>query len=97
MLEKEIEAWFVDQVEQLGGLALKLTSPGNAGVPDRLCILPGGDIWFVELKRPTGRTAKLQSWWGRKLTALGCRYRKISTREEAEQFIRERKQKGDSA
>jgi hypothetical protein len=36
----------------MGGKAFKFVSPGNPGVPDRLCVLPGGRIVFVEVKRP---------------------------------------------
>ena len=35
-----------------GGKAYKFISPGNPGVPDRLCVFPGGRLIFVELKRP---------------------------------------------
>ncbi|KAA8825363.1 VRR-NUC domain-containing protein [Bifidobacterium myosotis] len=38
-----------------GGLALKWTSPGRIGVPDRLLFMPGGRLYMVELKRPGGR------------------------------------------
>ena len=36
----------------MGGIALKFTSPGMAGMPDRLVLLPEGKIYFVELKAP---------------------------------------------
>ena len=35
-----------------GGKAYKFVSPGNPGVPDRICVFPGGAVVFVELKRP---------------------------------------------
>lgn len=38
-------------VEAIGGLCWKFTSPGTAGVPDRICIHRGRVI-FVELKAP---------------------------------------------
>ena len=38
-------------VEAIGGLCWKFTSPGTAGVPDRICIHHGRVI-FVELKAP---------------------------------------------
>ena len=58
--EKSIEEYLRDQVRKIGGKAYKFVSPGNAGVPDRLVVLPGGDLFFVELKAPGGKTTKLQ-------------------------------------
>ena len=42
MREREIEKWLREQIKNLGGKALKFTSPGNDGVPDRIVFLPGG-------------------------------------------------------
>ena len=42
--EKSIEEYLRDQVRKIGGKAYKFVSPGNAGVPDRLVVLPGGDL-----------------------------------------------------
>lgn len=52
MLESEIENKLKKEIETLGGLSLKFTSPGMAGVPDRLVLLPKGKICFVEVKAP---------------------------------------------
>ena len=60
MLEQKIEAYFTESVKNLGGKAYKFISPGNAGTPDRLVCLPGGKMFFVELKAPKGRLSKLQ-------------------------------------
>ena len=58
--EKSIEAYFVKKVTQKGGTTVKLTSPGNAGLPDRMIFLPGSKVAFVELKSSIGRLSKLQ-------------------------------------
>ena len=52
MLEKEIEKKLRQPIRQMGGLYLKLVCPGFTGVPDRLILLPGGRVVFVELKAP---------------------------------------------
>ncbi len=49
MKESELERRFCRLVEQAGGKAYKFVSPGNSGVPDRIVVLPGGRIGFVEL------------------------------------------------
>lgn len=52
MLERDIEKRLKEPIRQLGGLYLKLVCPGFTGVPDRLILLPGGRVVFVELKAP---------------------------------------------
>ena len=52
MLEKRIEQRLRDEVKRRGGLALKFVSPGFAGVPDRLVLMPDGNVGFVEIKAP---------------------------------------------
>ena len=60
MLEKTVEAALVKRVKELGGIAYKWTSPGRTGVPDRIVMIPGGKIMFVELKSPTGKLTSRQ-------------------------------------
>ncbi|MCT1716250.1 nuclease [Dermabacter sp. HMSC06F07] len=51
MNEHAIEQHLKQAVEAIGGLCWKFTSPGTAGVPDRICI-HHGRIILVELKAP---------------------------------------------
>ena len=54
MDEKIIERMLKRRVEEAipGAKCLKFVSPGYTGVPDRIILLPGGSVVFVELKRP---------------------------------------------
>lgn len=71
MLEKYIEQRLVTEVKKIGGLALKFSSPGFDGVPDRLILLPKGKMAFVELKA-LGKTLRpLQEKRKRQLESLG--------------------------
>ena len=72
-LEKEIERKLKVLVEgKLRGKCLKWVCPGWRGVPDRILLLPGGRVQFVELKRPKGsKVDPLQKWWKRQLEGLG--------------------------
>jgi hypothetical protein len=60
VLERDLERRFKREVERRGAQAIKLTSPGRRGMPDRLVIIPGGRVVFVELKAPGGRLTPLQ-------------------------------------
>lgn len=71
MLEKKLEHKFVTEVKRVGGLALKFVSPGFDGVPDRLVLLPGGRLGFVEVKAPGKRPRPLQLARHRLLKRLG--------------------------
>ena len=71
MREKETEAKLVKAVRKLGGLAPKFVSPGLDGVPDRLVLLPGGKIAFIELKAENRKMRPLQVRRKRQLEALG--------------------------
>jgi RecB family exonuclease len=71
MREKEIESKLRREVKAMGGLALKFISPGLSGVPDRIVLLPEGNIAFVELKAPGKKMRPLQIKRKRQIEALG--------------------------
>lgn len=101
MREKDIEAYLVRRVKELGGVAYKFVSPGHAGVPDRLVCLPAELAWFVELKAPRQKPRPLQEVELRKLRALGFHAEVIDSREGVDRLtaemrlaLRERQQNG---
>lgn len=71
MREREIEAKLVRAVEAAGGFAPKLVSPGMDGMPDRIVLLPGGRMCFVELKAPGKLPRPIQNWRIGQLRTLG--------------------------
>lgn len=72
ILEKDLEKYLKKTVEDHGGQCLKWTSPSTTGLPDRIVLLPGRRVAFVELKRPRGsRKGSLQPYWRRVLVGLG--------------------------
>lgn len=91
MYESALERYIVEKVSLAGGRAYKWVCPGVTGVPDRICIFPGGKIIFVELKRPgiaDGRSAR-QKKICRALQALGCDVRRVSDKKEFEKILSE--------
>lgn len=87
--EKDTEAYLVKLVKRLGGRAYKFVSPGCAGVPDRIVILPGGRIFFVETKSEGKRSTALQRKIQRELRKLGCTvYSDIDTKQKVNEILR---------
>ena len=52
--ERTVERELTIQTMLAGGMALKVKVTGRRGFVDRLVLLPGGKVKFVELKRPRG-------------------------------------------
>ena len=85
--ESKVDKCLSRIVSQEGGHSLKFVSPGFAGVPDRIVILPGGVIWFVELKAPHKKPRPLQRFVMRKLRKLGCQVATIDNKKTVKAFV----------
>ncbi|MFT4465944.1 MAG: VRR-NUC domain-containing protein [Sodalis sp. (in: enterobacteria)] len=70
--EKAIEQQLIRAVKATGGIAYKFVSPRRLGVPDRLVVLPGGRLLFVECKVPGQKARPSQRREHDRLRALGC-------------------------
>lgn len=68
--EKQIEKYLRLRVEERRGVCLKFVSPGQDGVPDRIVVMPGGRVYFVELKTETGELSRIQRYQLKRLTDL---------------------------
>lgn len=89
MRESSIEKRLVTEVERVGGWCLKLPAIHNAGLPDRLCLFPGGEVVFVELKAFGKKPRKIQILMHQKLKALGFRVEVVDTPEQIKKIINE--------
>lgn len=81
MKEKQIEAYLVKRIKELGGIAYKFSSPAKKGVPDRLCLLPGGLMFFVECKAKGKKPTKLQRAELDKIDSLGHEIYVVDSKE----------------
>lgn len=86
MKERSIEQYFTRRIQTIGGLAMKFTSPGLAGVPDRLVLIKGRAV-FVELKSPTGRVTRRQALMHRRLQGLGFPVEVVRSTADADRLV----------
>lgn len=91
MLESEIEKKFKRNIQSIGNgvKCLKFVSPGFSGVPDRMILLPGGHVIFVELKQPGKKERKRQLYVQELLRRLGFEvFSAVNTVEQIELITR---------
>lgn len=86
-MEKDLERWLGQELKKLGCIYMKFVSPGNDGVPDRIVVLPGGDVVFVELKSETGRLSRTQAFQLERLQQKGAMVFLISNKIDAHDLL----------
>lgn len=91
-MEADVEGALVRRVKRLHGKAYKFISPGNAGVPDRIVVIPNrktgqAHVWFVELKRPGKGPRASQVTRIRELRRLGASCCVIDDLKGVEAFV----------
>lgn len=89
MSERDIERKFVRTVKNSGGIAPKFVSPGFDGMPDRIVLMPGGRIGFVEVKDTGKKPRPLQVARHRLLEGLGFRVFVLDRPDQIHNIIQE--------
>ena len=89
MGEKEIENDLINKAKKRGGIALKFTSPGYDGVPDRLVLLPNSKMGFVEVKAPGKKPRALQIARMQMLRSLGFKAYVLDDKKDTEVILNE--------
>ena len=89
LYERTIEQELAARTRAMGGIAPKFTSPGFDGMPDRLVLLPGGRMGFVELKAPGRKPRPLQLVRHRLLRRLGFKVFVIDGIEQIDSVLEE--------
>lgn len=88
MNEKLIEKKLREGVKQRGGIALKFASPYYTGVPDRIVLMPGGRVSFVELKSTGKKPTPKQQAVIALLAGLGFRTEVIDRGEQLIDYLK---------
>ena len=89
MREKTLEHKLAEAVKAMGGIAPKFVSPGFAGMPDRLVLLPGGKCGFVEVKRRGEKPRPLQEIRHGMLRRLGFKVYVLDDAGQIEEVLNE--------
>ena len=87
--EKNLERKLVAEVKALKGWAIKLLPFQVTGLPDRLCLLPGGRAYFVEMKSEGKKVTLIQKLVLKRLEALSFKVWVLDTTEKINNFIKE--------
>lgn len=87
--EKMIEHYLICEVALRKGLALKYYNPNSVGFPDRLVILPGRPLVWVELKSKGKKPRKIQRVKHDMLKALGQKIYVVDSKEGVDAMLEE--------
>jgi hypothetical protein len=87
--ERDIERKLVRRVKELGGICPKFVSPGLDGMPDRLVLLGGGKVAFVEAKAPGCKPRPLQLYRHEQLRKLGFKVFVIDSIKQIDMILEE--------
>ena len=87
--ESQLERKLFERVKKMGGMCLKFVSPGRAGVPDRIILMPCGKIYFVEMKSASGEVNPIQKYVFEKFKNLGFEVKILNSDEKIKNFLQE--------
>ena len=71
MTEQEIQKKRIKQLESEGYYVIKLINTNKNGIPDLIAIPPKTKVLFSEVKKPNGKTSKLQEYRLKELEEYG--------------------------
>lgn len=87
--EKAIERYLVEQAHLAGMPCLKYSNPNMVGYPDRLLVVPGGEVVWVELKSKGHHPSKVQQLRIAELESLGHLVCVIDNKADIDNLITE--------
>lgn len=87
MNEKTLERKLTKSVKSMGGISLKFHSTYNTGYPDRIIIMPGGVIYWVELKSTGKKPTPKQQLIHEQMRSLNALVYVIDNTEQLDTFL----------
>ena len=87
--EKVVERYLNEKVRKAGGLSIKLLPFLFRGLPDRMCLLPGGLVIFFELKSKGETPTPIQLSVHRRIRNLGFRVEVTDDKNQIDTILSE--------
>ncbi|MGL4567326.1 MAG: VRR-NUC domain-containing protein [Fusobacteriaceae bacterium] len=87
--EKKLEKDLNIKIKNKGGITFKMLSTHFTGLPDRICLFPGGRLCFIELKTTGKKPTKIQLMVHQKLRDLGFDIRVIDNTEKINNLLKD--------
>ena len=87
--EASLESRLSAKIKNMGGWSLKLLPTFITGLPDRMCLLPGGRIFFAEIKTTGEKPRRSQLSVHRKLEELGFKVYVIDSSKQMDLILKE--------
>jgi len=85
--EKLLDKKLSEEVKKLGGWAIKIPASHLSGLPDRLCLLPQGRLFFAEIKTTGKKPTLIQRAIHRRLIKLGFSVYVVDRSEDIHSLI----------
>lgn len=86
--EKALDKKLSAEVKRIGGWSIKLLTVHITGLPDRLCLLPEGRLFFAEIKTTKKNPKKIQLSMHKKLVKMGFKVFVIDNSEIIKSIIK---------
>ena len=86
MRESSVERRLKKRVQDAGGICMKIM-PVVRGYPDRLILLPGGRLFLVETKAPTGALRAAQKVFRQRAEAIGVPVDVLYSTHEVDSWV----------
>ena len=87
--ERDVESYLTTRLAGIGLPCLKFNPDNKTGMPDRLILLPGGRVIWVELKTSGGHLEEIQKLQHKRLNDLGHRVVVIWGKAEVDKLVSE--------
>lgn len=85
--EREVEKYLCREMYKIGVDCIKFVPDQLTGMPDRMVLLPGGRVAWVELKTDGGRLSEIQKYRHAWLRGLGHDVYVVWSKEQAAALV----------
>ncbi len=85
--EREVESYLIKRVGMLGYKCIKFIPDQVNGMPDRMILLPGSRVLWVELKTKGGALSEIQKLRHRELREQGHEVVVVWNKEQVDELV----------